>query len=241
MGLLVDTGVLDVSHYTPLHYLPFIVRTRSLMSKRSLRENGYAPSHFRSSSHRQDVDRGFDDYVHLTLEQEPNILKAKLAAGFPHIAFCVSAAFVDTVETSLCRSNVAKTRNLRRDGMPGYPANDRNGQYYGEHQIPIARSAREKVAMLTHPQNKQTMIEVLVHGALTLPGSTKLVCYSAEDAAIVSDVLSQLLCGWHMEVDPAPPFYPRSAIHVRAVADFLARALNEPDWHGRGLKFDRPN
>ena len=44
MGILADQGIADVCHYAPLHYLPFVVRSRSLMCKPSLAAAGFNPS-----------------------------------------------------------------------------------------------------------------------------------------------------------------------------------------------------
>src|SRR5258708_4635167 len=85
MGILSDQGIADVRHYAPLHYLPFVVRSRSLMCKPSLAAAGFNPTHYRSMSYGQDVARGFGGYSHLTLDHKPRILRAKLAAGFPHV------------------------------------------------------------------------------------------------------------------------------------------------------------
>jgi hypothetical protein len=89
MGVLAAEGIETVHHYAPLHYLPFIARSEAILSKPSLKKNGFGSTHLRSMSKKQDVARGFGDYAHLTLDPEPQILKAKLAAGFPHLAINV--------------------------------------------------------------------------------------------------------------------------------------------------------
>lgn len=237
MGILSDHGIADVRHYAPLHYLPFIARSRSLMCKPSLAAAGFKPSHYRSMSHGQDVARGFGDYSHLTLDHKPRILRSKLAAGFPHIAIGVPVNAVDAVDTSLCRFNVAMTRKLKRNGKPGHSENDRNGKYYAGHEIPIGRSATERQAMLTHPLNANTMIEVLVHGDLVLPDDTKIICFSNEDAAEARKILAQLGCPWSVETINPPSHYPRSQVHSRSVTDFVTKALADKHWRGNGLEF----
>ena len=120
MGILQDQGVEWVHHYAPLHYLPFIARARALLSKPSLRKAGFAASHFRTKSRKHDVGRGFGKYAFLTLDPQPQILRAKLAAGFPHVAIAIPAVAVEAATYSLCRFNVAMTRYLRRHGKPGF-------------------------------------------------------------------------------------------------------------------------
>ncbi|MBI5127872.1 MAG: hypothetical protein HZA66_00375 [Rhodopseudomonas palustris] len=240
MGFLSDQGIADVRHYAPLHYLPFIARSKSLMCKPSLAAAGFATSHYRSMSHGMDVARGFGNYAHLTLDHQPRILRAKLAAGFPHIALSVPSDAVDNVQSSICRFNVAMTRKLKRDGKPGHAESDRNGKYYDGHEIPIGRTTSEKRAILNHPLNARTMIEVLVHGDLPLPDDTTVICYSDQDATIAKNVLCQPGSPpWLLEVHTPPGHYPRSSVHSQSVTDFILKALGDPTWRGNGLEFDR--
>ncbi|UGV25055.1 hypothetical protein E0H22_04805 [Rhodopseudomonas boonkerdii] len=239
MGTLSDQGIEDVRHYAPLHYLPFIARSNSLMRKPSLAAAGFPKTHYRSMSNGQDVVRGFGDYAHLTLDLEPRILKAKLAAGFPHIAISIPVAAVDAVDHSLCRFNVAMTRKLRRGNMPGHDESTRNGKYYEGHEIPIARTINEKTTMLSHPLNARTMIEVLIHDDLLLPTNTKIISYSDEDFKVTKNILTQLGSPWSVDLTHPPSNYPRSDLHSKSVADFIAQALADPSWRGNGLEFDK--
>jgi hypothetical protein len=63
-----DCGIIAVNHYAPLHYLPFIGRTRFLKSKPALHAAGFPNHHFRSKSKRSDVERGFRNYAFLTID-----------------------------------------------------------------------------------------------------------------------------------------------------------------------------
>lgn len=237
MGVLTDQGVEWVHHYAPLHYLPFIAASGKLMSKPSLAKAGFGIRHLRSKSSKHDVARGFGRYAFLTLDPQPRILRAKLTAGFPHIAIAVPASTVDESTYSLCRFNVAMTRYLRRDGSPGFLESATNGRYYESHQIPVARSAADKAAMLKkHFGN--TMIEVLIHGDLILPNETVVHCYSAPDTAIARRVLREIGRPWKVEMARPPGLYPRSERHARTVDDFIAQALADPNWRGNGLEFD---
>ena len=60
--------------------------------------------------------RGFGNYAFLTLDVHPRILKAKLKAGFPHVAIEVPVDAFENMDYHLCRYNVAMTRQLRRFG-----------------------------------------------------------------------------------------------------------------------------
>jgi adenylosuccinate synthase len=120
-------------------------------------------------------------------------LKAKLAAGFPHVRVTVTATSVDAVAYDLCRFNVAMTRRLRRGGKAGFTESATNGRYYGKAEIPVARTTRDQVAMLKKYAGTDSMIEVLVPDQLTLLLETAVYCFSAEDCDLATRVLAQ--CG----------------------------------------------
>lgn len=239
MGALSSSGVEFVQHYAPLHYLPFIARSRAILSKPSLDAAGFKSTHLRSMSRGQDVARGFGSYAHMTLDREPRILKAKLGAGFPHIALSVPVTAIEVSPFSLCRFNVAMTRHLRRGKKRGAPESKTNGRYYLGHQIPIARTDEDKMSMLEMHLPLGTMIEVLIHGDLKLPDDTTVLCYSGDDLEIARTVLTQLHSPWRIELATPPGEYPRNEIHGKAVDNFIAQAMQDPEWRGNGLEFDR--
>ena len=164
--LLENFGIQSVYHYAPLHYLPFIVRQKELLSKPILRQLGFLDTHFRSTSRKQDLKRGFEEYVHLTIEQYPNILRAKLSRGFPHFKISISASVIDATEYHLCRFNIAKTRYLK-GGKKAPQESPENGRYYNNKRLPIAVNSEEKEALLS-ANNKKNMIEVLVPQRVSL-------------------------------------------------------------------------
>ncbi len=240
MGLLKDCGVEWVYHFTPLHYVPFISRSKKILSKPSLKKEGFASSHFRSMSASHDVQRGFGQYSHLTLDSSPRILKAKLSAGFPHVGLRVPVDAIDEkVEFSLCRFNVAMTRFLRRDGKQGFPQSATNGRYYEDLQIPVARTAQDKTAMLKAFLGTQTMIEVLVHGDLQVPDDSLIECYDSQDVTVVKKILSRTENQWQVDSKDPPGPYPNSTQYRSSVEKFIETALSDPTWHGDGLEFDR--
>jgi hypothetical protein len=239
MGTLSANDIKTVQHYTPLHYLPFIARSRAILSKPSLDAAGFKSTHLRSMSRGQDVARGFGSYAHMTLDREPRILKAKLGAGFPHVALSVPTASVEAVPFSLCRFNVAMTRRLKRGKKRGAPESDANGRYYLGHQIPIATTTNDQTAMLAEHLPLGTMIEVLIHGDLKLPDDTVVTCYSTEDGKIARDLLSKTQAPWKVAVAEPQGDYPRSETHVASVEAFIKEAMTDPEWRGNGLEFDR--
>ncbi len=238
MGILEEAGVERVYHYAPLHYLPFIARERALLGKPSLAQRGYSQKHLRSKSNQQDVQRGFGSYAFLTLDDDPGILKAKLHAGFPHMGIGVRVIDVDALTFDLCRYNVAMTRKLRRSGKPGHDASPENGQYYGDHQIPVARTESDKNGLLKAHLHRR-MIEVLIHGDVPLSDETVVQVYSQADEAITENVLSILGVPWNVQLTTPPGAYNRNASYATAVDNFIESALSDATWRGNGLEFDR--
>ena len=238
MSMFEECGVEFVSHNAPLHYLPFIARSRALMSKPRLHDEGFNNSHFRSLSSRSDVNRGFGNYAFLTLALQPRIVQAKLKKGFPHITFLVPISAFEGLQFDLCRYNVAMTRYLRRGSKPGFPESATNGQYYGEMQIPIARTAEAKARLLKCHYPRGTMIEVLVEHGLPLPDDTKIACYHKCDHEFSQSVLAQVEVPWKVELHDLLNDYNRKQEYVVKVEKFVAKAFACPDWRGDGLEFD---
>lgn len=181
MKLFTDHRIEFVPHFAPLHYLPFIARTKSLKSKPALDADGFSSVHFRSKSKKHDVDRGFGDYAFLTLSQNPRIVIAKLNGGFPHIAINAPVHAFENIHFDLCRYNVAMARRKPTSPQGGFPESDTNGRYYDGKTLPIARTASDKRRLLEEHYPAGTMIEVLVRDQLQLPENTTVTCYAPED------------------------------------------------------------
>lgn len=239
LSVLKANGINFVHHYAPLHYLPFIARSRVLMCKPSLAQEGFGPKHLRSKSSKQDQARGFGKYAFLTLDEKARILKAKLQAGFPHIGIKIPSEAVETTEYSLCRYNVAMTRYLRRGESPGFEESASNGRYYGKQQIPVARTQSDKLTLLQTHLPKKTMIEVLIDGDLPLPDETEIICFSLNDKELADSTLEILGRPWATRVIPPPGPYQRSNQYVSEVVEFIAQAIKDEHWRGNGLEFDR--
>ncbi len=236
MNTLVANDIDLVFHIAPLHYLPFIARSKFLKSKVTLREDGFAKSHFRSKSGHLDVQRGFGDYIHLSTVGYPPILEAKLAAGFPHICLSIPATVLQGVEFALCRFNVAMSRQLRRDGKPGFAEGPANGSYYGKHQIPIARTEVEQ-QQLIQARNGE-MLEVLVKPPVSLPDNTRVSVFSADDREIAMTVLEKSNAEWSVSLANAPG-YRACPQYSKACSQFIETSLDDETWRGNGLEFDR--
>jgi len=240
LSLFGEYGVAFVPHYTPLHYLPFILRDGKLRSKPSLREEGFEDTHFRSKSYRHDQGRGFGEYAFLTLDQAPRILGAKLKGGFPHVAIEIPETAFDEVDFHLCRYNVAFTRVLRRDGLPGRPEGSGNGRYYEDKQIPSARTEADKREMLDQYLNDpKTMIEVLVPGALEIPVDMRITCFHDDDVQIAQDIVRGINCPQYVVQLSNDLKYKPKKQHQQNVAYYIDTALADPDWRGNGLEYDK--
>lgn len=238
MELLGQHGIGRVYHFAPLHYLPFIAQDRQLKSKPVLELDGFATSHFRSTSAHIDIQRGFRNYVHLSTHPEPPILQAKLRAGFPHFGLELRTSDFTEIPYDLCRFNIAKTRQLRRDGKPGFPESDANGRYYDGLQIPIARSPYEKDRMLSVREG-DPMIEVLINERVLLNGTVTLLTYGEEDQNIAQNVIEHLDLHWEVTASELSCPYARSAAYAGSVENFIEKALSDLTWRGNGLEFDQ--
>ena len=103
----------------------------------------------------------------------------------------------------------------------------------------MARSNEEMAAMLAECLPARIMIEILVHGDLALPNTTKVLCFSAADIEIANGVLASVGSPWPLQAADIPGAYPRNAEHARCIEDYLEQAMNDPEWRGNGLEFDR--
>jgi len=237
MGVFADSDVTSVFHYSPLHYLPFICRSQKLLSKPELEKAGFAPTHFRSTSSRQDVERGFGNYIHFALDARPPILKAKLAAGFPHFELEIPAGSVEDAGFHLCRFNIAKTRYFR-GAKQQPPESPENGRYYQDLALPIA-ATDEEIEKLFEANFGKRMIEVLVLDRLDLPTQTVIKVFHEDDAVLAKEVIAATGVKWSLSVDGSGSRYPRNARYAKAVSVFIAEALRDTQWAGNGLEFDR--
>ena len=232
-------GIQSIPHYTPLHYLPFIARASALFSKPELKKQGFGDFHFRSMSYRHDVKRGFGEYVFLTLDQTPRILRAKLAAGFPHIAVEVPTSLIENQNFDLCRYNVAMTRQLRRGGKTGFPVGPTSGRYYGAKEIPIARSNVDKVSLLQHAIKHEHMVEVLIPNTVSLAAETNIRAFDPGDEKIVQEIIEKLGVNWTVVLEEQNLCYEPQPIYIKSVTEFVEKALKVPEWKGNGLEYDR--
>lgn len=236
-GIMESNGVIQVYHISPIHYLPFILRSGCLFTKKTL-DQQFSMSHFRSMSDRHDRSRGFNDCAFLTTTAFPPILNAKLSKGFPHIRYEIPSSYIEEIEYSLCRFNIAMTRYLRRNSKPGFSESETNGRYYGQQQIPVARSDQDKSSMLSHHMPKKTMIEVIIHEDLILPSETVITCFSIDDYRRVSTMVRMFDAKWEVVSENYSGYVSNEQYEI-AIDEYLAIAIGDPNWKGNGLEFDR--
>lgn len=234
--VLASGGVTTVYHYAPLHYLPFIVRRSALLSKGLLSRAGFSDRHFRSTSKRQDIKRGFASFVHLTLDAHPPILVAKLAKGFPHFEIAIPVHDVEQREYLLCRFNIAKARYFR-GALKAPEESPANGKYRDDLALPVARTEQER-ADLFRLNFGRNMIEVLIPHEISLGSATALRFFHSEDLAIARQVTDTLAVAYRLELDGRVKYTP-SSTYKAAVRAGIARALEDETWLGDGLEFDR--
>jgi hypothetical protein len=118
--MLQDLGFEYCYHITPIHYLPSILRERSLLSKAALQSNSTGVA-LRPSSERIDTVLGFTNFVHTfpirnlhrTISTQPTaqqipILGDKLGLGYPHVCLRLPIHLFSSQRPTLCWWNAAK-------------------------------------------------------------------------------------------------------------------------------------
>jgi hypothetical protein len=224
-------------HIAPTHYVLMILRAGALKSKNQLLEEGFNESHFRTTSFAADINRGYADVIHCTTSSVPPLLSAKLARGFPHVRFRIPIAALPE-EYDLSRFNIARGRYLKNGRSP-LPESPRNGRYLESYELPAARSAEDKLALLNDADLNQPGIEILLKHEFPLPDGLIIDCGSEFDANLVSGIIAELGCSHAMNlVDFTVPYTART-VHQEAVEMFLAASMEKPSWKGNGLDYDR--
>ncbi len=236
MNTLLTSGIEVVYHVAPLHYLPFIARSKGLKSKKELRSEGFEETHFRSKSWHLDVQRGFGDYVHLSTIGRPPILRAKLSAGFPHVCLSIPAYALNGLDFDLCRYNIAMTRKLRRGGKQGFEEGPASGRYYESKEIPIARTEGEQRQLIQ--ARKGDMLEVLVKPPVPLPNNTQVFVFGRKDRDLSKVILEQSLCPWGVSLANTPEYQARPD-YMNACERYIEMSLSDEEWRGNGLDYDK--
>lgn len=238
LRLFIEFGIDTAYHVTPVHYMPFIGRSQLLLSRAQLKMEGFSDAHFRSTSHRADLRRGFGDRIYLSPYRSPPILEAKLRKGFPHVRVDIPILALRSAQFDLCRYAVARTRYLKRAGKPGPPEMSTNGRYYEQRQLPVARQYSDMSAMLAEHFVKGATIEIQVKDRLILPSNTTITCFSIGDAKLLHELATKIGMPWRVQTSDGPS-YSRKNSHVDSVVQFVEHALSDCNWKGNGLDFDR--
>lgn len=128
------------------------------------------------------------------------------------------------------------SRQLRRDGRPGFAEGPANGWYYDNHQIPIARTEGEQ-GQLIQSRNGE-MLEVLVKPPFPLPNNTRVSVFSGRDRETALNILEQVNAAWIVSLANAPEYQARPQ-YLEACEQFIETSLEDENWRGNGLEFDR--
>lgn len=223
---LVEAGYVECFHATPVHYLPFISRSGELCSKSILRSQGFPEYHFRSTSRRTDERRGFANVVHTALVPNPDLLRSKLVRGLPHIILRVPVEDREENQFLLCRYNIARTRQFTRPT-----------QMHEPYRLPVAVTVEEKQTVLNEWESDR--IEALFLSMLRLPQSTQVLTFSERDQAFCKRLLEVCSVRWDVTLVEQPCSYEVSDERWKSTEQFALRALQDPQWKGCDLEFDR--
>lgn len=162
-----------VFHVSPLQYLVFILRTKKLLSKTELLIKGFQENHFRTTSGRTDVKRGFFNFVHCSNKECAPILISKLSLGYQHIEYVFPSSILPDNSYLLCRYNIAKNRGL-------FQESNTNGYCYEDFKIPVAKTVYEKNSLLER-YAYTNHIEILIEDFVILPEETKVRTFREKD------------------------------------------------------------
>jgi hypothetical protein len=181
MSVLAEFEASSIYHCAPLHYAPFILRSRKLFSRRALEKQGFTQRHFRSSSSVTDADRGFENFVFCAASKWFPLIESKLDRGFPHFLVDIPVDSIDANQLYLCRYNIAKSRVFR--SAKKEPAIDiACEEYVPGLKLPVAHTAQQKKAMLaTRLSQKSRSREVIVSGSIEITSGARLIAFSNED------------------------------------------------------------
>lgn len=222
-------------HITPMHYLPRILKTAHLLSKTRLIGNGYSKTHFRTTSRKADISRGFGNYIHLSLQEWPPILESKLTKGFPHVRLKIPSSTLGE-NFELCKYNIARTRKIR-DGKSPAKENSKNGHYYDALHVLVVRLKEDQIDMMANC--KTEMVEVLVKEQLEIDSKTNIQCFSFSDTERVKRLTQQLGCSLNID-QISPAFsYPQDDNFNAMVTEQIDRYISDTAWKGDGIDFDK--
>jgi len=138
-------------------------------------------------------------------------------------------------EYLLCRFNIARSRHLH--GAQRVPAeSERNGRYYDELRLPVARTYDERTKML-RLCGRRDFIEVLVPERLPLTKRCVLIFFRQTDLEIARTALTSLSSQYRLDLDTDLP-YTADSTYESDVQAAINCSLENPQWVGSGLEFD---
>ena len=227
--ILQEFGIASVFHVAPLHYLPAIVASGEVGSKKRLKASGLADQHFRRTSRQRDKSSGFSGVVHLMSVPTFPLLKEKLRRSLPHVRIEIPTSELPD-DLLLCRYNIAKHRMA--------PGTFREGPSFGYLRepmtVPVA-SGPEEARSLLQARNGE-WVEVLVRDRLLL-GSMTIACFSSDERSAANALLDRLGVVAEVVVDTSLAYSSASdnkaLSFVRSVAEGECDPLPVPD-----LEFD---
>ena len=86
--------------------------------------------------------------------------------------------------------------------------------------------------------NKGNMVEILVPNALDLTLPVSVVAFSDQDAELIRATLLELNVEWLTECIQTD-LYEQRPEYATSCKKFLRRTLDDPEWFGDGLEFDK--
>lgn len=222
-----------IYHVTPLHYLPAIASDRALLSKNALINAGYTTRHFRTTSFRADIQRGFSDVVHCMTCSRPPLLESKLQRGYPHILLVADTESLRESDYVLCRYNIARNRRRWRES-------EQDGRLRPPYQLPVAVAASEKRGLLS--TYGRDCIEVLIESDLRLQAGTRVETFHPDDTNLVAQILRHFGLQWPVKLVRSDLVYRWDPQYRAAIQAYVAQVMSDTSWRPSAeeeLEFDR--
>jgi len=190
-------------HTTPLHYLPYLLKTGTLLSAERLAAEQH-PIYPRPTAITRKIKLGLANFVHLSLEAKTPLLTDKFQKGYPHALIAFARPTVLALPgTALLKYNTK--RWAHRDDF-----------------LPVTAPEEKEAILAAHATGRYPSLEVLV--PTRLPLSLAVALYFAQAAE--AELFRPLIAALPLIAPPliiAPERFPRidTSVYHAPLAEYL--------------------
>ncbi len=189
-----------VYHAAPLQYLPSILASGELRSKRRV---GYSMA--RPTARKRDIALGLGDYIHCSFERQSPIVLDKLKKGYPHVVLQFDSARLTDVDCALLPCSTKAWRSK----WQCVPVSD---------PLDMARLMR-----LYSQCGRFHGMEILVKGALPLDSLVRIETSSMEEYRLVEKISQRLPLRNDVSIElvEPPPILKYAAKNLSVIAEYF--------------------